>query len=426
MGLLDVFGSDGMRQAMGLLSAAGPSREPLSFGQRMNSWLQEEDKYKQGKADRAAQEQERQQRAAMQAMQMQQMQQAMLEQQQQREQQQRDEGLIRQSYSPLQGPTPDGSPLMPGRPDPRMMLAGGMSLPGLQKAMQLDQALNPEAKMPKLKSVEPMRGPDGKMVNVALFEDGSHKVLPYGVKPEIALQQLGDRVTAIDKNDTAGGTSFRMGIDPGSQLSANVAMRGQNMTDARAREKNSIDLEAVGKVDWKQDVNGAWVGLPKEVTGQGPVTPVTTTTSGKREMQARNALDIINEAKSLIDKGTGSYVGAGVDLLGKAVGVGTPGAVAGGQLKALEGALMMAQPRMEGPQSDKDVQLYRQMSAQLGDPTVPPAIKKAALGTIESLHKKYAGGQQAPMQGGPRPGVVQDGYRFKGGNPADPNSWEKM
>ena len=29
-------------------------------------------------------------------------------------------------------------------------------------------------------------------------------------------------------------------------------------------------------------------------------------------------------------------------------------------------------------------------------------------------------------QGGPQPGVVEDGYRFKGGNPADPNAWEPV
>jgi hypothetical protein len=30
------------------------------------------------------------------------------------------------------------------------------------------------------------------------------------------------------------------------------------------------------------------------------------------------------------------------------------------------------------------------------------------------------------QQGSPQPGMVEDGYRFRGGNPADPNSWEPV
>lgn len=194
---------------------------------------------------------------------------------------------------------------------------------------------------------------------------------------------------------------------PDALLSAQTTMRGQNMTDARAREKNSIDQAAVGKVDWKQDVNGNWIALPKEINGAGPVTPIMTTAPGKREQQAQNALGIIDEATKLIDKGTSSYIGAGADLVGRAFGMATPGAVAGSQLKALEGALMMAQPRMEGPQSDKDVALYRQMAGQIGDTTVPADQKKAALQIIRALHARYAGPGAA--QAAPQPQVIDFG-----------------
>lgn len=36
------------------------------------------------------------------------------------------------------------------------------------------------------------------------------------------------------------------------------------------------------------------------------------------------------------------------------------------------------------------------------------------------------GGGQGQVQGGPTPGMVEDGYRFKGGNPADPAAWEPV
>lgn len=37
----------------------------------------------------------------------------------------------------------------------------------------------------------------------------------------------------------------------------------------------------------------------------------------------------------------------------------------------------------------------------------------------------FGGGQQ-PQQAGPQPGAVEDGYRFRGGNPADPSAWEPV
>jgi hypothetical protein len=50
-------------------------------------------------------------------------------------------------------------------------------------------------------------------------------------------------------------------------------------------------------------------------------------------------------------------------------------------------------------------------------------------GKQEALKNTYQAGQSGqPNFGGnqgPKAGAIEDGYRFKGGNPADPNSWEK-
>jgi len=40
--------------------------------------------------------------------------------------------------------------------------------------------------------------------------------------------------------------------------------------------------------------------------------------------------------------------------------------------------------------------------------------------------KQSTGLLQQASPGGPKPGMIEDGYRFKGGNPADKNSWEKI
>lgn len=114
----------------------------------------------------------------------------------------------------------------------------------------------------------------------------------------------------------------------------------------------------------------------------------------KKVSNARDVLDIVAQAEPLIEQSTGSYLGYGVDQTARAFGASTEGARANAKLRALQASLMLKQPRMEGPQSNLDVQLYREAAGQIGDPTVPAETKKAALETIKGLNTKYAEGQQ--------------------------------
>jgi hypothetical protein len=177
---------------------------------------------------------------------------------------------------------------------------------------------------------------------------------------------------------------------------------GEAASDQRARtqiaeqKRHNTTMEGfrsseVGGVEYKQDTNGNWLAFPKK-PGAGPIQPrAVEGVPGKKEASARNVLTIINEAEKLIDGATGSYLGAAADETARAFGKSTAGAQATAQLKALEGQLMMAMPRMEGPQSNYDVQLYRQMAGQIGDPTVPRETKKAALAKVKALQQQYAG-----------------------------------
>lgn len=157
MGLLDNILS-GMqspsgRLGLGLLAAAGPTAQPRSFGQRAMGLLAQMD------ADKAAEE-ERKQRAQMQALQQQllqaqlgERQEAAGDRQRQRDQMATDERVLRNFFTPMDGPTPDGGPLMP-RIDPATAIQQGASLPGVRNIMELNAALQPPKRQRKTQVVD--------------------------------------------------------------------------------------------------------------------------------------------------------------------------------------------------------------------------------------------------------------------------------
>ena len=123
-----------------------------------------------------------------------------------------------------------------------------------------------------------------------------------------------------------------------------------------------------------------------QTSGTGAGTP------GARQREATEAVDIVLQAAPLIRQSTASGIGAGVDwTAGMLFGASPKGADVAAQLKVLGGALVSKMPKMSGPQSDKDVQLYKDMAGRIGDPTVPTSQKEAALQTIYNLNAKYAG-----------------------------------
>jgi len=46
-------------------------------------------------------------------------------------------------------------------------------------------------------------------------------------------------------------------------------------------------------------------------------------------------------------------------------------------------------PRFEGPQSNYDVQAYKDAAGDLANPNLAPSVKKAAADTIVRLFRKY-------------------------------------
>lgn len=110
----------------------------------------------------------------------------------------------------------------------------------------------------------------------------------------------------------------------------------------------------------------------------------------KKGQSASVVQGMLSMADPLIEVATGSQTGAAADKVAGWFGASLDGAKATAQLRVLQASLMTNMPRMEGPQSDADVLLYRQAAGEIGDPTVPRGLKKAALRTIQALQGRYA------------------------------------
>jgi hypothetical protein len=165
--------------------------------------------------------------------------------------------------------------------------------------------------------------------------------------------------------------------------------------NARSGEVTPVDVG--GKVPFRASDDPK---LQEEIAAAKERGKTVAGADVKRERGAVSALNVLDEADQWINKATSSYAGAARDVAARAVGASTEASQAAARLKVLQGALMMAQPRMEGPQSDKDVALYREMAGRLGDTTVPAAEKRAAVATIRSLQQKYL-----PTNGDAPPGA---------------------
>lgn len=224
--------------------------------------------------------------------------------------------------------------------------------------------------------------------------------------PQWQTKLLRGLMTAKDQLDLDERQATR--TQQGQQASAQLAQQLtiEQMQDATARRGQDVSASTTRR---GQDLSAADAAARRKAdeakAAQTPTGPAA------KVADATEALQLIKDAEKSIKSATGSYIGAGVDMLAQAFGVSTQGAQSAAQLKAIEGMLVSKMPKMSGPQSDKDVALYRQMAGMIGDSTVPNETKIAALNTIKQIQMRYAGmdGQSqtnplgaASMPGSPR------------------------
>jgi hypothetical protein len=245
------------------------------------------------------------------------------------------------------------------------------------------------------------RDGQGRPVQMQLDQFGQPVGAPLAPEYKPQMVNQGDRQTLVDLNSARDGQTFGMNMSP-SERDASARGWASNRLAADRFAFDKTQAGADGGFTLQTTPTGI-VAVPKAAPGTGPIVsrPVVDgtgvpvggtrdTTAQQKVAEAKEALALIQQAKDLIPKATGSYAGRGIDLAARAFGKTNEGANNAARLQALEGALVAKMPKMSGPQSDKDVQLYRQMAGQIGDPTLPAEAKMAALQTIEEIQQRYA------------------------------------
>ena len=381
-GLLD---SDQFRMGLGLLAAAAPRSDGAGLGQRLAEGVGSFDAYKQN--------------ALKQKMLEAQMQEHLQAQQQAKALRELSAKFAmpgKPALAPLMGDAESGILPSAGREAvaPSYDYAGfANAVAGIDpmKAMTINAALKKES--PKF-STAPQYDQQGNAFILA--ENGEMKYLS-GVKARDKLEEvrLGDKVAFRSPYSPEMQGSMPIGQSPDGKASnalgwANNALsaQGQQLTNQRAIDRLNFDKQEGAESVKPKLVDGQWVTAPSNMKA-GEVRPAMPS-AGRKD--ANEALELIKTAREIIPKSTGSYIGTGVDQAARLFGASTGGDTAAAQLKALEGALVSKMPKMSGPQSDKDVLLYKQMAGEIGDPTIPGSRKLAALKVIEEIQQRQAGG----------------------------------
>lgn len=190
----------------------------------------------------------------------------------------------------------------------------------------------------------------------------------------------------------------------GTKYSSDNSLEGTKYTANQATYRTEKEIEAAKKQGKQQLINGLVYTVYPDGTADAFIDPRTgqqATSLGdgsgnknspqQETKRAQNVLSLTQQAEQILSSGkaTGSGIGSLLDTGASWFGVSTEGAQGTAQLSTIAGQLVSNMPRMEGPQSDKDVQMYKQMAGDLSNASLPVATRMAALRQLQALNEKY-------------------------------------
>jgi hypothetical protein len=205
-------------------------------------------------------------------------------------------------------------------------------------------------------------------------------------------------------HEVAGPDAKRVMDEANQYEIGNSTQKSGSMADA----KNKSDLNYAGGIENNKklgELNAVILqgGSAKEAeslgAGRGKNIAENEGAAVKADKISGNLLDNIAEARKIIPLATGSGAGTVRDAAGRLIGVTTESAKNAAKLDTLAGWMAANVPRMEGPQSDKDVESYRSMAGRVGNREIPTEERLAALDVLETLQKRYSEKNKAAVGG---------------------------
>ena len=432
MGIFDQLTNLSPEQNQGLLAAAaqilqqsGPSRMPTSFGQILGGGLQA---YQGGVSEaqkRKMEEEQARQMAQLRDLQLQAGTSDLQAQQQSRAQQAAIDAAAQGSVSN-------------GQFDQNAFLQQVRAISPL-KAVEFERQL---AKAGPKFDTKPQTGigADGKPFQYIIAENGQVQRLD-GILPrdELKLANLGGRDVAYNPYALQEGQSFQRTQTPDSAASNAIARANLGISQQRLemdRQSNAGGGKAPAGYRWT--ASGELEAIPG-----GPAGKTASATEGERkaatllmrlqgsEAQLEEALrkDPKAATPGLVAQGLRSI---GAETLANSAAVGPERQrVEAAQLDILDAALTLG---TGAAYTKEQLEGYRKSYfPQIGDEPGTVRDKQARLNNVIEAAKIAAGRAGKSIEDPRQPakrsaikGQVQDGYRFKGGDPSKQENWEKL
>jgi hypothetical protein len=281
-------------------------------------------------------------------------------------------------------------------------------------------------------------GPDGKEYEYQVDDYGQRVGDGLAQYRAPLIEDMGGQKVALDPYSLQAMAQFKKTMSPDAQASNAVAWAN----NALSRERLNFDKQ--GGVDGVNGTGGVKLPPGYMWAAPGQAAPIPGTEQAqkadlaKREKQAsiesaQNALQLVDQAIQHPGRTTATGLSSVLDPRNYVPGT------AAKDFQAVKdqisgGAFLQAFESLKGGgaiteiEGKKAEQAIARMQTSQSDAAFESALKDYR-SVIEGGLRRLNGGaqvQQPSTARTPMLGQVMDGYKFKGGNPADPKNWEKQ